>query len=340
VRLGADASQLLAAWRRDPSADPDQLARHLGAPWTAPLVRRTLERLAGAGLLDQGPAAAPRRVRRAGPVRVELNLLSADRSRPRARPWSRSILHPAVPLAALLLALAGAVALAAATPPAGGPSWGVVMAVSLIVFGPVHEAAHAVVLRAHGGRVDRVGVMLLYGIPSLFCDVSDAWSLSTRRHRTGVVLAGPTASFALAGVTALAAPWAGPASATLHALALVTYGNALINLIPFLELDGYLALVTALDRSHLRAHALHDWRDLVVATVTRRPRRPELPGVTWAPAFGAGCAAAPVVLVVAITWALTPLGLVAAVVPALFVAHRTRAWWRLLHPNPIDPSRR
>src|SRR5690349_22776043 len=49
-----------------------------------------------------------------------------------------------------------------------------------------HEFGHALACGHFGARPREMGVLLLAGMPTLFCDVSDAWRLPSKWRRIGV----------------------------------------------------------------------------------------------------------------------------------------------------------
>lgn len=130
--------------------------------------------------------------------------------------------------------------------------------VAIVLTGCLHELSHAVTLAAMGGRPSRMGIMLLYLMPAFFCDVTDGWRIGERWRRAAVALAGPALHLVLA-----AASFASllVVDAPDPRAFLVLYGSAcavavIANLIPFLKLDGYLALVAITDTPYLRANAV------------------------------------------------------------------------------------
>lgn len=129
----------------------------------------------------------------------------------------------------------------------------------LIVCIFLHELSHAGALAIRGGRVRRLGFMLLYGSPAMYCDISDAWRLP-RTQRVAVALAGVRVNFFAAGTCGLVARVTTPGS--LHDTAVVAAGSnlimALINLCPLVKFDGYLALIGWLDEPHLRRTSMRE----------------------------------------------------------------------------------
>lgn len=159
----------------------------------------------------------------------------------------------------------------------------------------VHELAHGVVLHRHGGNVRRMGAMLMYGSPALFCDVSQAWRLS-RRRRVTVALAGIRVHLFAAGLLSLllaTLPLGHDAAQLLCFVALADVSMAAVNLVPFVKFDGYIALVGWTDIPHLRQKSMALLRAAVASVMfggksrTGRDGRPAGPGWTL---FGAACA--------------------------------------------------
>jgi putative peptide zinc metalloprotease protein len=312
-QLGADLG-LLAEHLAD-SANPAserQLADGLGEDWTEPDIQDALQRLIEVGIatasrpIDQSitqpiatPARAPRLEFRP-PLSFQWNLLDPQRVCQALAPLARLLTgRPG-----LILSILGAGLQAAAL--ASWPSAGlagaslpqIVAASAIALLGvAVHELAHGVVLAAAGGRPRRLGFMLFYFTPAFFCDVSDSWRLG-RRDRVRVALAGVASQCqfgALAALVGLAAGRAVPAITLFLAFNLL---SAIVNLFPFIKLDGYLALMAAVDIPNLRASSIKMWRDqLGRLTGTMAPVdlvRGEEPVVQWwRHTFGAVAAATP-----------------------------------------------
>ena len=118
-----------------------------------------------------------------------------------------------------------------------------------------HELGHALATKHAGREVPAAGILVYFGIPSVFVDTTDVW-MAGRRARMLATAAGPATGLALAGMTqivGLAVPAFGPVA---FKLAFVCYLNALFHLNPFLALDGYYLLMDWLEIPDLRARAL------------------------------------------------------------------------------------
>lgn len=121
----------------------------------------------------------------------------------------------------------------------------------------VHELAHGVAVKAFGRKVAAGGIGLFWLRPVAFVDTSDMW-LGSRRERAAVSLAGPFSGLVLSGLLSTGALIAGegPVGTVLWAMALPILIGVLVNMAPFLELDGYHVLCEVLDRPNLRADAV------------------------------------------------------------------------------------
>ncbi|MEU4687611.1 cyclic nucleotide-binding protein [Actinoplanes sp. NPDC023714] len=118
-----------------------------------------------------------------------------------------------------------------------------------------HEFGHALAAKRVGREVPAAGVMLYFGIPSVFVDTSDVW-MAGRRARIAVTAAGPAAALGLAGlaqVIGLAVPATGGIA---FKLAFLFYLHTFFNLSPLLPLDGHYLLMDWLEIPDLRARAL------------------------------------------------------------------------------------
>ncbi|BBH64598.1 hypothetical protein ACTI_12830 [Actinoplanes sp. OR16] len=133
---------------------------------------------------------------------------------------------------------------------------GAVVLVLLNVFAlAVHEFGHALAAKRVGREVPAAGLMLYFGIPSVFVDTSDVW-MAGRRARIAVTAAGPAAALGLAGlaqVIGFAVPATGGVA---FKLAFLFYLHTFFNLSPLLPLDGQYLLMDWLEIPDLRARAL------------------------------------------------------------------------------------
>ena len=118
-----------------------------------------------------------------------------------------------------------------------------------------HELGHALATKHAGREVPAAGLLVYFGIPSVFVDTTDVW-MAGRRARILVTAAGPLTGLVLAGslqLVGLAIPALGPLA---FKLAFAWYLNSLFNLNPLLALDGYYLLMDWLEIPNLRARGI------------------------------------------------------------------------------------
>ncbi|GIE83869.1 cyclic nucleotide-binding protein [Actinoplanes regularis] len=124
-----------------------------------------------------------------------------------------------------------------------------------VVAMALHELGHALAAKRVGREVPAAGLMLHFGLPTVFVDTSDVW-MAGRRARIAVTAAGPATGLALAGlfqVIGLTVPGAGGLG---FKLAFLFYLHAFFNLSPLLPLDGQYLLMDWLEIPDLRARGL------------------------------------------------------------------------------------
>jgi Zn-dependent protease len=166
----------------------------------------------------------------------------------------------------VILSLIGLVAQAMAwlTGPDLGPALGLgpalIVLAGLVGVSAAHELAHGVVLTAAGGHPRAIGLTFVHGWPAFYCDITDATRLD-RRGQIEVALAG-LALQCQVGLGAVLVVWSGQptAAATARLWIGLNLATILFNLLPCLNLDGYLALRAGLGRPDLRRAALAAWR--------------------------------------------------------------------------------
>ena len=122
-----------------------------------------------------------------------------------------------------------------------------------------HEFAHGLTCKHYGGEVHEMGFMLLFFMPALYCNVSDAWLFSERSKRLWVTFSGAYFEIFLWGMATLI--WRVTEPGTwISSLALVVMATSgiktLFNLNPLIKLDGYYLLSDYLEIPNLRQRAL------------------------------------------------------------------------------------
>ncbi len=138
------------------------------------------------------------------------------------------------------------------------PMHALMAVVAVVVVKAWHELGHAIACRRMGAECHEVGVLLLAFLPCLYCDVSDAWSLSSRWRRATVALGG--VYFELMLAVAAGAAWLVLAPGPLRALSLyvvvvASVSTLLVNLNPLMRYDGYYLLADAWGVANLHAQS-------------------------------------------------------------------------------------
>ncbi len=311
IRAGADMVRLLRSM--DGSRDHSGLVEVLGPPWHEGDVGRAVERLDRMELLEDGAKRrhSGARCKYVPPLTFQFTVVRPERLLRRLTPLLGALAGRAGAGLALALSVGGVLALALHAPDVyralGEPmplNYLIALACASVVTTALHELGHGLVLTYHGGRPSRMGVMLFYLTPAFFCDVSDGWRLPHRRQRVQVAAAGIATQTVIAGTAALTAWAAGSAGGALDVwdavlvFAVSTYTTSLLNLLPFVKLDGYIALMSHLDLPHLRDRTMTDARSFLAKVLfggTGYTR--ELPQLRWSVAFGLASMVFPLYLV-------------------------------------------
>ena len=327
-RIGPDLARLAGMLTGD--YDLDELLRLLGDKWTAHTLSAAVAKLHQMKLIDDGRERefSAHRIQIVPPMSVQFSILDPSLVLPKVTPVIRMLSRRPAMVAcaalvaggilALLLAAGDVTRLLSAPIPPG------VLLISVVggfVGTVIHEFAHGATLTHYGARPRRMGVMLFYLVPAFFCDVSDGWLLPNPRQRVRVALAGIYAQLVYAGIAAIIGALlpAGVAHDALLVLAAVTYLAALVNLLPFIKLDGYLALMAFNDIPNLRTSAMTDARNYL-AQVLYGARRSRILTQRWVVPYGLACMAFPLLVIGGVAFTLwSQIALGAGIVGALLV---------------------
>ncbi|RIK78227.1 MAG: hypothetical protein DCC67_11790 [Planctomycetota bacterium] len=121
-----------------------------------------------------------------------------------------------------------------------------------------HELGHALVCRRLGARPREFGLLLVAGLPTAYCDVSDAWRLPSKWQRMAVSAAGMAVELVIAALAVLVWRHAAPGLLSNLCLSLVVVCSAstlLVNANPLLRYDGYYLLADWLETPNLADRA-------------------------------------------------------------------------------------
>jgi multidrug resistance efflux pump len=200
------------------------------------------------------------------PLYFRIPLFDPDRIFSALEPWVRFIwTRPFAVLYAVLVALAGYVAVVHRVelwerlPDLSAGGWVGALIVAAVALTTLHEFAHGLTCKHFGGKVPELGFLLiLFFMPALYVDVSDAWLFRGRARRAIVGLAGPMHDLLAAAVVVLV--WRvlppGPWDVALFTIAVAAAASLVMNLNPLLRLDGYYILSDLSGIANLRRGAL------------------------------------------------------------------------------------
>lgn len=129
----------------------------------------------------------------------------------------------------------------------------------------IHELGHGYAVKAFGGEVHTMGIMLLVFTPIPYVDATAAWAFRERWKRVLVGAAGMIPELAYASLAALV--WASTGPGTLNSLAyntmvVASISTLLFNLNPLLRFDGYYILSDLTDTPNLNQRANRQWLHL------------------------------------------------------------------------------
>ena len=110
-------------------------------------------------------------------------------------------------------------------------------------IGFFHECAHGLTCKHYGGKVHKMGFMLIYLSPAFFCDVSEIYIYGGKWQRVASIIAGIWVELLICA-TASILWWGTPAGSPVHdftyKIMLITgVAVVLMNLNPLMKLDGY-----------------------------------------------------------------------------------------------------
>ena len=136
----------------------------------------------------------------------------------------------------------------------------------ILVVASAHEFAHGLTCKHFGGEVHELGFMLMYFQPAFYCNVSDAWLFPEKSKRIWVGAAGPF--FELFVWSLAVFIWRlTEADTMVHGAALIIMTisgvRSLLDLNPFVKLDGYYLLSDWLEIPNLRRRSFKYVGDLV-----------------------------------------------------------------------------
>ncbi len=121
-----------------------------------------------------------------------------------------------------------------------------------------HELGHALACRSCGGECNEIGVIFLAFIPTLYCNVTDAWTFPDRWKRLLVSFGGIYIEITIASAAAILwilTPQGNFNAMMFNVMLLCSLNTILINGNPLLRYDGYYLLSDFTEQPNLRITA-------------------------------------------------------------------------------------
>ena len=84
------------------------------------------------------------------------------------------------------------------------------MMIAWVLLKILHEAAHGLVCKKYGGIVSEMGIMILWGMPVPYVDVTSSWAFRSKRQRIYTALAGLYVELFVAALAVLIWRYTGP----------------------------------------------------------------------------------------------------------------------------------
>ena len=133
------------------------------------------------------------------------------------------------------------------------------MWLSLGVVKVIHEFGHGLSCKAFGGECHEMGVLLMCLSPALYCNVTDAWTLSDKWKRIIISFAGIYVELIIAAFATFVW-WYTPAypfanNIALCIMVLCSVSTVVFNANPLMRFDGYYILADWLEIPNLREKA-------------------------------------------------------------------------------------
>ncbi|MBN1915604.1 M50 family metallopeptidase [Candidatus Dojkabacteria bacterium] len=121
----------------------------------------------------------------------------------------------------------------------------------------IHESAHALTAKKYNLPIRSVGVLFFLGYPVFYADTTNAWSLP-KKQRIAISSAGIVSNLFVGGICAMISVFVRDISLQylLFQMLTVNFFSFAINLIPFVEFDGYYILIDLLDEPKLKSRSI------------------------------------------------------------------------------------
>jgi putative peptide zinc metalloprotease protein len=216
-------------------------------------------------------ASAPRR-HDFNPLAIRIPLVHPDRFFAAALPWCSWLFESAawgVWLCACLAATAqlfsGWTSFAKELQTVVVPHNWLAILITWVLLKSLHEGAHGAVCKKYGGIVSEMGVMLLWGMPVPYVDVTSSWAFRSKRQRIFTALAGLYVETFVAALAVLIWHYTAPGwihYCCVYIVVIAVVSSLLFNGNPLMRFDGYYVLMDLLEIPNLYGFGQQFWRSV------------------------------------------------------------------------------
>lgn len=122
----------------------------------------------------------------------------------------------------------------------------------------LHELGHGFAFKRFGGECHEIGLLLLFFMPTLYCNTSDSWLLKNKWHRIAIGLAGMYVELVIFAAAAYGWWWSEPSTfhyICLNLMFVCSVNTVLFNGNPLMRYDGYFVLADLLELPNLKQQA-------------------------------------------------------------------------------------
>jgi putative peptide zinc metalloprotease protein len=145
----------------------------------------------------------------------------------------------------------------------------------------LHECAHGLVCKKYGGIISEAGIMILWGMPAPYVDVTSSWAFRSKRQRIYTALAGIYIELFIAALAMLF--WSQASSGWLHywcghIVVIAGISSLLFNGNPLMRFDAYYVLMDLLEIPNLYSFGQQFWSSVRGKLLVGTPV--VLPGLT------------------------------------------------------------
>ncbi|MEW5323126.1 M50 family metallopeptidase [Geobacillus thermoleovorans] len=128
------------------------------------------------------------------------------------------------------------------------------IATILVIF--LHELGHGIACKYFGGKVEQIGLLLIFFSPALYCDVSGIWSFKDKKQKIITLIAGVYVQLIILSLCSIIYDLYFEQSTWLSTFILWNVLMVFSNILPFLKLDGYWILSNIVEIPNLYEKSL------------------------------------------------------------------------------------